>query len=90
MGPSRSCWDGTTSRRRLLRRGLEFHVCTINKSVYPKKSGNLFADPHTQVRILKNDNRETLKNFEIKTNHQILARRSDLVFINKKKKRTLH
>ena len=30
------------SRRRLLRRGLEFHVCTINKSAYTKKSGKLF------------------------------------------------
>ena len=26
------------SRRRLLRRGLEFHMCTINKSAYTKKS----------------------------------------------------
>ena len=26
------------SRRRLLRRGLEFHECTINKSAHPKKS----------------------------------------------------
>ena len=25
------------SRRRLLRRGLEFHVCTINKSAHTKK-----------------------------------------------------
>ena len=25
-------------RRRLLRRGLEFHVCTINKSAHTKKS----------------------------------------------------
>ena len=29
------------SRRRLLRRGLEFHMCTINKSAH----GNLFNDP---------------------------------------------
>ena len=29
------------SRWRLLRRGLEFHVCTINKSGHTKKSGNL-------------------------------------------------
>ena len=36
MGPSRSCWNGTT-RRRLTRRGLEFHVCTINKSAHTKK-----------------------------------------------------
>ena len=27
--------------------GLEFHVCTINKSAHTKKkSGNLFNDPH--------------------------------------------
>ena len=30
--------------RRLLPRGLEFHVCTINKSAHTKKSGNLFYD----------------------------------------------
>ena len=35
------------SRRRLLRRGLEFHVCTINKSAVRQKSGNLFNDPRT-------------------------------------------
>ena len=31
MGPSRSCWNSTTScsRRRSLLKGLEFHVCTI-------------------------------------------------------------
>ena len=34
------------SRRRLLRRELEFHVCTINKSAHTNKSGNLFNDPH--------------------------------------------
>ena len=33
------------SRRRLLRRWLKFHVCTINKSAHTKKSGNLFNDP---------------------------------------------
>ena len=27
-------------------RGLEFHVCTINKSAHTKKPGNLFNDPH--------------------------------------------
>ena len=39
-GPSRSCWTVQQvhcSRRRLLRRGLEFHVCTINKSAHTKK-----------------------------------------------------
>ena len=29
------------SQRRLLQRGVEFHVCTINKSGHTKKSGNL-------------------------------------------------
>ena len=34
------------SRRIILRRGLEFHVCTINKSANTKKKyGNLFNDP---------------------------------------------
>ena len=34
------------SRRRLLQQGLEFHVCTINKSAHTKKKpGNLFNDP---------------------------------------------
>ena len=39
MEPSRSCWNGKQvhfSRRRLLRRELEFHECTINKSAHPK------------------------------------------------------
>ena len=41
MGPSRSSRNDRTmhcSRRRLLRRGLEFHVCTINKSGHTKES----------------------------------------------------
>ena len=33
------------SGRRLLRSGLEFHVCTINKSAHTKKSGNLSFAP---------------------------------------------
>ena len=37
MGPSRSCWNGTSALQRLLRRGLEFHVFTINKSAHTKK-----------------------------------------------------
>ena len=46
IGPFRSCWNGTTSSwRRLHRRGLEFHVCIINKSAHTKKSGNLSNDP---------------------------------------------
>ena len=32
-------------QRRLLRRRLEFHVCTINKSAHTKKSGNLLYAP---------------------------------------------
>ena len=42
------------SRRRLLRRGLEFHVCTIYKSVHTKKSGNLFNDPRIYIYIYSN------------------------------------
>ena len=33
------------SRRQLLRRGLVFHVCTINKRAHTKKSGNLSYAP---------------------------------------------
>ena len=33
------------SRRRLLRRGLEFHVCTINKSAHTKKVWKLIVWP---------------------------------------------
>ena len=36
-------------RRRLHRRGLEFYVCTINKSAHTKKSGNLFNDPRKYI-----------------------------------------
>ena len=46
IGPYRSCWNVTTmhcSRRRLLRRGLEFHVCTINKSVHTIKVWKLIS-----------------------------------------------
>ena len=28
----------------------DFHVCTINKSVHTKKSGNLFNDPHITTK----------------------------------------
>ena len=38
------------SRRRLVRRGQEFHVCTINKSAHTKKSGSLFNDPRSLDR----------------------------------------
>ena len=37
------------SRRRLLQRGLEFHVCTINKVPIWKKSRNLFNDPRIYI-----------------------------------------
>ena len=37
----------TAAGRKLLRKGLEFHVWTINKSAHTKKkSGNLYNDPH--------------------------------------------
>ena len=37
------------SRRKLLRRGLEFHACTINKSAHTKMSGNLSYAPRIFV-----------------------------------------
>ena len=39
------------SRRRLLRRGLEFHECTINKNAHTKKSGNLFNDLRIWLQV---------------------------------------
>ena len=40
MEPSRSCWNDTTSAlvpEEINQRGLEFHVCTTNKSAHTKK-----------------------------------------------------
>ena len=31
--------------------GLEFHICTINKSAHTKKAGNLFNDPRIYIYI---------------------------------------
>ena len=39
------------SQGRLLRRGLEFHVCTINKMPIRKKSRNIFNDPGIYIYI---------------------------------------
>ena len=40
------------SRRRLLRRGLEFHVCTVNKSAHTKKVWKLIAcTPYIYIYI---------------------------------------
>ena len=41
MGPSRSCWNGTTSAlqpEEITSKGTRVHVCTINKSAHTKKS----------------------------------------------------
>ena len=40
MGLSRSCWNGTTSAlqsEEITSKGLEFHVCTINRNAHTKK-----------------------------------------------------
>ena len=40
MGRSRSCWNGTTKAlqpEEITSKGVEFHVCTINKSAHTKK-----------------------------------------------------
>ena len=39
------------SRGRLLRRGPEFHVCTLNKMLIRKKSRNLFNNPRMCVCV---------------------------------------
>ena len=47
MGPSRSCWNGTSSLQpeEITSKGQEFHVFTINKSAHTKKkSGNLLKE----------------------------------------------
>ena len=45
MGPSRSCWNGTTSAlqaEEITSKGLEFHVCTINKSAWKFIEGTVY------------------------------------------------
>ena len=39
------------SRGRLFGSGLEFFVCTVNKSAHTKKSGKLFNDPRIYIYI---------------------------------------
>ena len=78
------------SRRRLLRRGQECHVCTINKSAHAKKVWKLIVCTsymHKLESILENKTYKLLWYFEIQTDHLISARRPDLLMINKKKKK---
>ena len=51
MGPFRSCRNGTSALQpnEITSKGLEFHVCTINKSAHTKKSANLFNDPSIYI-----------------------------------------
>ena len=57
------------SRRRLLRRGLEFHVCTMNKSAHTKKkSGNLSYAPRIYKRL------KNLETLHIRNKHPKLNR----------------
>ena len=54
MEPSRSCWNDTTSAlqpEEITSKGPEFHVCTINKSAYTKRSGNLSHAPRIYIYI---------------------------------------
>ena len=39
------------NRRRLLRRGLEFHVCTINKCAHTKKSENILWTSYISIYL---------------------------------------
>ena len=54
------------SRRRLLRRGQEFHVCTINKSAHTKKVWKLFNHPFISCHRVK-DTQDFLEGSRIKT-----------------------
>ena len=54
MGPFRSCWNSTTSAlqpEEITSKGVEFHVCTINKSAIQKKSGNLLNAPCICIKM---------------------------------------
>ena len=42
---------------------------------------------HNLESVLENDTHKLFRDFEIQTDHLILARRPDLIIINKKKKR---
>ena len=42
---------------------------------------------HNPAPVLENDTHKLLWDFDIKTDHLILARRPDLIIINKKKKK---
>ena len=57
MEPSRRCWNGTTSGlqpEEITSMGIEFYVCTINKSAHTKKVWKLIFiacfEPLIQVR----------------------------------------
>ena len=41
---------------------------------------------HNQASVLENETHKLLRDFEIKTDHLILARRPDFIIINKEKK----
>ena len=45
MGPSRSCWNGTSALQleEITLKGLEFYVCTISKSAHTKKVWKLIV-----------------------------------------------
>ena len=71
MGPSRSFCNGTTSAlqpEEILRSGLEFPMCTINKSANKKKSGILFNDPCSfvimEIQSLENVSKYNRNNLE--------------------------
>ena len=57
MGPSRSCWNGTTSALQpveITSKGTRVScVYYQSKCPYEKKSGNLFNDPRSSRRIVK-------------------------------------
>ena len=44
---------------------------------------------HNPASVLENDTHNLLWDFDIQTDHQISARRSDLIIINQKKKKRI-
>ena len=56
MGPSRSCWNGTTSAlqpEEITLKGTSFMCILSIKVPIRKKSGNLFNDPRTSYKVVE-------------------------------------
>ena len=59
------------SRRRLLRKELEIHVCTINKKAHTKKYGNLLKVPRIYLKNTRSLRKEEHKAYAWEANCQL-------------------